>query len=175
MGYERIIFWFWESPTTGWHACKVNKLFHCLIICIYFFLFSQRLLNSSLNDSFFQTPPLLDAKLRWLVWWSSLLWLVTTVCCGWQRALYEADTLEQRRPCTHTSATMSNFYSHTLKKWSQMRPFWSQSRALLGCSGCFLGCFYAVSGVFWLFVKALVRWLFVRAFLCSYWGVLVVC
>ncbi len=49
-----------------------------------------------------------------------------TMCCGWQRALYE----EQHRPCTSTSATTSNFYSHTLKKWLQMRPFWSQSRAL---------------------------------------------
>ncbi len=76
MSNERFIFWFWESPTTGWHACKVKKHFHCLIICIYFFLFSQRLPNGSLNDSFFQTPPLLDAKLRWLFWWSSLLWLV---------------------------------------------------------------------------------------------------
>ncbi len=37
---------------------------------------------------------------------------------------------------------------------------------LLGCSGCLLGGFYAVAGVFWLFV---------RGFLCSYWGVLVVC
>ncbi len=52
------------------------------------------------------------------------------MCCGWQRALYEADALEQRRPCTRTSAITSNFYSHTLKKRSQMRPFWSQSRAL---------------------------------------------
>ncbi len=25
------IFWFWESPTTGWHACKVKKHFHFLI------------------------------------------------------------------------------------------------------------------------------------------------
>ncbi len=33
-----------------------------------------------------------------------------TMCCGWQRALYE----EQRRPCTGTSATTKNFYSHTL-------------------------------------------------------------
>ncbi len=37
---------------------------------------------------------------------------------------------------------------------------------LLGCSGCLLGGFYAVARVFWLFV---------RAFLCSCWGVLVVC
>ncbi len=37
---------------------------------------------------------------------------------------------------------------------------------LLGCSGCLLGRLYAVAGVFWLFV---------RASLCSYWGVLVVC
>ncbi len=50
MGYERFIFWFWESPTTGWHACKVKKHLHFLIICIYFYLicsttrkrFSQR-------------------------------------------------------------------------------------------------------------------------------------
>ncbi len=41
-----------------------------------------------------------------------------TMCCSWQHALYEADALEQRRPCTRTSATTSNFYSHTLKKWS---------------------------------------------------------
>uniref|UniRef100_A0A673GBX3 SUEL-type lectin domain-containing protein n=1 Tax=Sinocyclocheilus rhinocerous TaxID=307959 RepID=A0A673GBX3_9TELE len=34
--YERFIFWFWESPTTGLHACKVKKHFHCLIICIFF-------------------------------------------------------------------------------------------------------------------------------------------
>ncbi len=34
-----------------------------------------------------------------------------TMCSGWQRALYE----EQRRPCTRTSVTMSNFYSHTQK------------------------------------------------------------
>ncbi len=26
------------SPTTGWHACKVKKHFHFLIICIYFYL-----------------------------------------------------------------------------------------------------------------------------------------
>ncbi len=33
-----------------------------------------------------------------------------------QRALYEADALEQRRPCTRASATTSNIYSHALKK-----------------------------------------------------------
>ncbi len=38
MGYERFIFWFWESPTTGWPACKVKIQFHCLIICIYFYV-----------------------------------------------------------------------------------------------------------------------------------------
>ncbi len=32
-----------------------------------------------------------------------------------------ACALEQRRPCTRKSATMSIFYSHTLKKWSQSR------------------------------------------------------
>ncbi len=44
MGNEGFIFWFWESPTTGWHAYKVKKHFHCLIICIYF-------LPYLLNDS----------------------------------------------------------------------------------------------------------------------------
>ncbi len=29
-----------------------------------------------------------------------------------------------------SSATTSNFYSHTFKKWSKLQPFWSQSRAL---------------------------------------------
>ncbi len=79
MGYERFIFWFWECPTIGWHACKVKKHFHCLKICIYFFLFCSQLPNGSFNDSFFQTPPLLDVKLQWLVWWSCLLWLVYCV------------------------------------------------------------------------------------------------
>ncbi len=36
-----------------------------------------------------------------------------TMCCGWQRARFGAG-----RPCTSTSATTANFYSHTLKKWS---------------------------------------------------------
>ncbi len=36
-----------------------------------------------------------------------------TMCCGWQRTRFWAG-----RPCTSTSATTSNFYSHTLKKWS---------------------------------------------------------
>ncbi len=67
MGYERFIFWFWESPTTGWHACKIKKHFHFLIIRIYFYLICSRLPNNSLKDSFFQTPPLRDANLQWLV------------------------------------------------------------------------------------------------------------
>ncbi len=46
---------------------KVKKHFHFLIICIYFTLFAQQLPNNSLNDSFFQTPPLRDANLQWLV------------------------------------------------------------------------------------------------------------
>ncbi len=41
-----------------------------LIVLEYAFiftLFAQRLLNNSLNDSLFQTPPLHDANLQWLV------------------------------------------------------------------------------------------------------------
>ncbi len=34
-------------------------------------------------------------------------------CYNLQRALYEADSLEHRRPCTCTSATTSNFNSRT--------------------------------------------------------------
>ncbi len=36
---------------------------------MYFFftLFAQRLPNDSFNDSFFQTPPVRDANLLWLV------------------------------------------------------------------------------------------------------------
>ncbi len=49
----------WESPTTGWLACKVKKHFHCLIICMF--------LPYLLNDSFFQTPPLRHVNLQWLV------------------------------------------------------------------------------------------------------------
>ncbi len=79
MGYERFIFCFWECPTIGWHACKVKKHFHCLKVCIYFLFLYSRLSNGSFNDSFFQTPPLLDFKLQLLVWWSSLLWLVYCV------------------------------------------------------------------------------------------------
>ncbi len=34
---------------------------------LFFTLFAQRLPNDSLNNSFFQTPPLRDANLRWMV------------------------------------------------------------------------------------------------------------
>ncbi len=50
----------------------------------------------------------------------SEIWLLLQCAAALQRALYEADALEQCRPCTRTSATTSNFYSHILKKWSQM-------------------------------------------------------
>ncbi len=64
MGNERLIFCFWESPTKGWHACKIKKHFHCLIICIYFYFTFLTLPYTLL---FFQTPPLCDANRRWLV------------------------------------------------------------------------------------------------------------
>ncbi len=35
--------------------------------------------------------------------------------------LCEAEALEQRRQCTRTNATTSNFNSHTLTKWPQSR------------------------------------------------------
>ncbi len=67
MGYERFIFWFWESPTTGWYACKVKKHFHFLIICIYF-------LPYLLNDS--QT-------IRSTIHFSKPLLYVMLICSDW--------------------------------------------------------------------------------------------
>ncbi len=54
MGNERFIFW---SPQqhVDMHAG--------FMICIHFTLFAQRLPNDFLNNSFFQTPALRDAKL----------------------------------------------------------------------------------------------------------------
>ncbi len=54
MGYERLIFWFLESPTTGWHEYKVKKHFHCLIISIYFLpnlLNNSQMIRSTINFS----------------------------------------------------------------------------------------------------------------------------
>ncbi len=67
------------------YACKVKKHFHCLIICIYFYLLAQRLPKDSLNDSFLQTPPLRDANLRWLVWLDSFSF--HHACNAWLKQL----------------------------------------------------------------------------------------
>ncbi len=63
MGYERFIFYF-GSPQkqVDMHARSKNTL----IVLKYAFIFTwfaQRLPN----DTFFQTPPLRDSDLRWLV------------------------------------------------------------------------------------------------------------
>ncbi len=55
---------------------RSKNTFIVLKYAFIFFLFYSRLPNGSFNVSFFQTPLLLDVKLQWLVWWSSLLWLV---------------------------------------------------------------------------------------------------
>ncbi len=67
MGYERFIFWFWESPTTGWHACKVKKQFNFLIICIYFYLICST------------TPK----TVRSMIHFSKPLLCVTLICGDW--------------------------------------------------------------------------------------------
>ncbi len=67
LGHERFIFCFWESPTTGWHAWKVNKHFHCLIICIYFLSYLH-------NDS--QT-------IRSTIHFSESLLCMTLICSDW--------------------------------------------------------------------------------------------
>ncbi len=84
---KKIIFWFWESPTTGWHACKVKKHFHCLIICIYFYL-AQLLTNDSFKDYFFQIPPLHDVILQWLVRWVSFS--LHHACNAWWSSVYDS-------------------------------------------------------------------------------------
>ncbi len=48
------------------HARSKNT-FIVLKYAFIFTLLSQRLQNDSLNDWFFQTPPLCNASLRWLV------------------------------------------------------------------------------------------------------------
>ncbi len=48
------------------HARSKNFIFS-YNMHLLFSLFAQRLPNDSLKDSFFQTPPLRDANLQWLV------------------------------------------------------------------------------------------------------------
>ncbi len=69
-----FIFWIWDSTTTGWHACKVKKT-HSFSYNMHFIftLIAQRLPNDSLNDSFFQTPPLHHANQRWWVQLADLI------------------------------------------------------------------------------------------------------
>ncbi len=70
MGYERFIFWLWESQTTGWHACKVKKHFNFLIISIYFYLIlfnDSQTIRSTIR--FFQTPPVIGRfNLKQCLW-----------------------------------------------------------------------------------------------------------
>ncbi len=64
MGYERLIFWFWKSPTRL--KCMQGQK---TLSLSYMHLFLPYLLKDSQTiGSFFQTPPLRDANLRWLVW-----------------------------------------------------------------------------------------------------------
>ncbi len=68
MVYERFVFWFWESPTTGWHACKVKK--HFLIICIYFYLIRSTTPKRFDQRFIFPNNSFVYANLRWLYDWS---------------------------------------------------------------------------------------------------------
>ncbi len=56
MGNERFIFWFWESPTTGWHARSKNTFI--LIMCIYFYLTC-----STIRSTIYFSKPLLCVML----------------------------------------------------------------------------------------------------------------
>ncbi len=64
LGYESSYFGFGSPQQQVDMHARSKKPFHCLKICIYFFLFCSGLPNGSLNDSFFQTPPLRDANLQ---------------------------------------------------------------------------------------------------------------
>ncbi len=48
----------------------------------------------------------------------SEIWLLLQCATALQRALCEADALEQRRPCTRTSATTKKMFTHTLSNRS---------------------------------------------------------
>ncbi len=79
-GLWKFIFWFWPVPNNRLTCMQGQKnTFIVLKYAFIFFLFCSPLPKGSFNDSFFQTPPLRDANLRWLVWWPSLLWLVFCV------------------------------------------------------------------------------------------------
>ncbi len=66
MGYERFIFWFWESPTTGWHACKVKNTSFSYNMHLF--------LPYLLNDS---------QKVHSTIHFSKPLLCVTLICGDW--------------------------------------------------------------------------------------------
>ncbi len=76
IGYERFIFWFWESPNNRLTCMQGQNSFIVLWYAFICNFFSQRLPSDSLNDSIFQTHPLRDANLRWLVDWSHFNFII---------------------------------------------------------------------------------------------------
>ncbi len=68
--YERFIFWFWESPTTGWYPCKVKKKKKTLSFSYNMHLFLPYLLNDS------QT-------ICSIINFSKPLLCMTLICCDW--------------------------------------------------------------------------------------------
>ncbi len=85
MGNEMFIFCFSESPTTGWDACKVKKLLHCLIICIYFYL-TCTTTPKQLAQQFIFPKPLL---------------CMTLICSDWSHFLFIMPVMpdKQRAQC----------------------------------------------------------------------------
>ncbi len=67
MGNERFIFWFWESPITDWHACKVKKT---LSLSYNMHLFLSYLLNDS-------------QMIRLTIHFSKPLHCMTLICGDW--------------------------------------------------------------------------------------------
>ncbi len=79
MGYESSYFGFGSPQQQVDMHARSKKHF---IVLKYAFIFSffahdSQTVRSTIH--FFQTPPLRDANLLWLVWWPSLLWLVFCV------------------------------------------------------------------------------------------------
>ncbi len=67
MDNERFIFWFWESPTTGWHACNVKKT-----------------LSLSYNIHLFWTYLLKDSQtIHSTIHFSKPILCVTLICGDW--------------------------------------------------------------------------------------------
>ncbi len=92
MGNERFIFGFWESPTTGWHTCKVKKCLHLSynmhVFCLPYLLNDSQ--TNRLTIHFFK--PLLCMMLICSDWsyWSHFHFIMPVIIlqCLWAQCCF---------------------------------------------------------------------------------------